>query len=697
MHYVNLQVKPEAVPIFSKARPIPVRLKSAVKCELDRLVLHGKITKVYSSKWSSPIVNVLKSDNSVRICGDFSSTINKYLDPVNTPLISLDDVISQIGNAKFFSKMDLPNALLQLPLNEQSKQYTTINTPEGLYQYNFLPYGLTASSGIFQSLMNKILNGIDNVICYQDDILILTSTISLHNKILDKVLNAMRKAGIKININKSKFLTNEVEYLGHIFNESGVHPDSKKLNSILNAPAPNDLRQVQAFIGLCNFYSRFIPNFTNTLNPLYALLKKNNKFCWGDLQNDAFNLIKQLFKNNSVLKLYNPKFETLLETDASGYGLGVVLMQRPSATHPWHTVQFASRSLNDAEKNYSNIEREALSVLYGCEKFRKYLLGCSFTVKNDHKPLEKILKPNSTSCSARLQRWSHRLSQFNFNFLYSKGKDNLVSDFLSRLPLPESSPVVEPYELIFNINTIEEKYISCNDIKIFTDADNDLKILKTYIKYGWPVRNDCKNIDIYKKYVSQMSTLKGCIIYNGRVLIPLKLRDKVIEILHEGHPGIVGMKSLVRGLVWYPGIDRDVENYVKNCEICQANRAKTPQNNNVEWPLPKRVWGRLHVDHFFYDNSIVFVVIDSLSKYIECEVVRSTSVEDTIDALRMIFSRNGLCDTLVSDNATSFSSDKFSEFLKDNGINHITPPPYSPATNGQAERGVRVVKDLLHK
>ena len=271
---VNLNVSCDATPVFTKARSVPIRLKNAVKTELDRLVNTGKLTKVYSSDWASPTVNVLKSDGTVRICRDFSSTVNKFLQPVQSPLISIDDVISQVGDAKYFSSLDLSGAFLQLKLNEKSKEYTTINTSEGLYRYNYMPFGLCSSPGTFQSFMLKVLNGIDDVICYQDDILILTTTIDSHNKILNKVLHALKNAGIKLNIKKSKFFTDRIDYLGHIFDKNGVHPSPDKIDAIVRAPCPTNLKQLQAFMGMCNFYSRFVRNFSHVMSPLYYLLKK---------------------------------------------------------------------------------------------------------------------------------------------------------------------------------------------------------------------------------------------------------------------------------------------------------------------------------------------------------------------------------------------------------------------------------------
>ena len=695
---VTLNVLPNAKPIFAKARAVPVRMQSLVNEELNRLVESGIITKVYSSEWASPTVNVHKSSGQVRICGDFSSTVNPHLEAIHTPLHTIDEVIAKVGNATIFSKIDLANAFLQLPLCNESKKYTTIHTSEVLFFYNFLPFGLKASSGLFQSYMLKILNGINNVIVYQDDLLIMSVNNAEHNDTLRSVLNALKAAGVKVNVNKSPFFLDKVKYLGYIFSRNGVEPDHEKIRAIVEAPAPTDIKQLQAFIGMANFYRRFVHKFSDKLSSLYSLLKKDVKFEWGHEQQECFNLFKKIIANHPVLKPFNTKFRTLLETDSSGYGVSAVLFQRENDSVEWHPVEFASRTLNSAERNYSNIEREALSIIFGVEKFKHYLLGGRFTIHNDQQPLKKLLGCNSnipTTCSARLQRWALRLSYFDYDLEYSRGSINVNSDCLSRLPLSDTVNICEPYELVFTVKTLDDFPVNCNIISEHTYSDNKLSQLVKHIKYGIQINNNSE-ISCFKSVFRKMSIYKGCILYENRVVIPSSLQKQVLAQFHEGHPGMTAMKGLMRAVVWFHGLDKAIVDLVNSCSICQSVRSKPPKTN-LQWPIPSRPWSRVHVDHFFYENKVLFIAVDALSKYIECEIVPSTSVSDTIHALRMIFSRNGLCDVLVSDNASCFTAQQFQYFLKRNDIKHITPPPYSPSSNGQAERGVRVLKDLLKK
>ena len=694
---VKFHMKENVDPVFIKARTVPIRYRKLVREELSRLENAGIISKVLSSEWCSPTVNVMKSNNKIRICGDYSQTINKYMTMARHPLPSIDDVCYTVGNAKYFTKIDLQNAFLQLPLDEESKKYTTINTSEGMYVYNFLPYGTCSSPGIFRSFLCNILSGIKSVIIYQDDILIMTETTNQHDLILDKVLNALRNAGLKINRDKSEFFTNEINYLGHVFDKNGVRMDSEKIRAILKAPKPTNIKQVQSFIGLCNYYNRFIINFSEVFAPLYKLLKKNSTFEWNSEQNKCFEIIKKLFTTNLVLKSFDLNLETALETDASSVGIGAVLMQKHD--NNWLPVQFVSRSLNSAERSYSQIEREALSVIFGCEKFKKFLLGSEFLLKNDHKPLKKLFANDAlvpTTCSARLQRWALRLSQFKYVFEYIKGEENVNSDFLSRLPLNETVQSQEPNEVIFVISSLNDMPVTCNDIITETNNDEYLLKLKQYIRSGFPSILDAK-LSEFSNVIDDLSISKDCIMFQNRVYVPKKLRNHVLKQFHEHHPGISAMRQLARALIWYPGLDKDIINYVKSCKNCQDNQSKPSQNSNVAWPKATTRWSRLHIDHFFYEDKIFFVLIDSFSKYIECSIVQNVSSNCTIEFLREIFARNGLPETIVSDNSTSFVSTEFKEFLENNKIIHITSPAYHPSSNGQGENSVRIIKQLLKK
>jgi hypothetical protein len=694
---ITLQVEGESGQMFFKPRSVPFRYRVLVKEELERLEKAGIITRVVSSDIASPIVAVLKSNGSVRICGDFSVTINKFIKRLICPMPTVEFVMSQVGNASVFTKIDLQNAYLQLPLDENSKRFTTINTQEGLFQYNYLPFGTSVSSQIFQSFISNVLTNVKGTIVYQDDILLMSSNETDHIKLLDEVLSRLQSAGVKINHNKCKYFTDKVTYLGYVFSKDGVYPASNKMDAIINCPYPKNVKEVQSFIGLCNYYSRFIKNFSTVFAPLYKLLQKNVQFKWCEEQKQCVDSVKEIFKRCSMLKLFNPSLPTAVEADASPYGIGGVLLQKHDEM--WCPVQFASRSLSKVERSYAQIDKEALSVLFSCNRFREFLLGSKFTIRTDHKPLLKLLGSNElipTNVSPRMQRWALRLAQFDYEITHIKGVDNLQADCLSRLPLPYTMTCSEPTEMILMVEHFEDTGLSCDAIREAAKKDNVLSSVKEYVINGWPHKVPAM-FSPYVKRKDEFTIFNDCLLVGNKIVIPDAYKIKVLNCLHEGHPGIPAMKMLARSLCWYPGIDSNIEEYCKSCKTCALNHVKTNVNHQIEWPVPEKKWSRIHIDHFFVDDKICFIVVDALTKYIECEVVQSVGTNNTIEALRAIFARNGIPDAIVSDNATSFVSTEFLEFANSNNIKLFNPPPYTPRGNGLAERSVRTIKNLLNQ
>ena len=280
-----------STPIYCKARKVPVRLRESLKKELDRLVSSGIISKVHSSVQATPTVNVLKKSSELRLSADFSTTLNKYVKTVNCILPTIDQVISSVGQTSVFSKIDLSQAFLQLPIHPESQKYLVINTEHGLYKYHYLPFGLNCSPGLFQSFMCRILDNIQGVIVYQDNLLLLSPYQDSHKKLVRTVLGTLQDAGLKLHYDKCSFFVDRIDYLGQIFDSSGVRPNPNKLHAIFNAPVPSNVKQVQSFIGLCNSYSRFIPNFADYMSPLYALLHKNSVFFLGVLYTNKLLII----------------------------------------------------------------------------------------------------------------------------------------------------------------------------------------------------------------------------------------------------------------------------------------------------------------------------------------------------------------------------------------------------------------------
>lgn len=383
-------------PIFRKAYDVPYRLREKVLNHLDMLENDGIITPVKTSLWASPVVVVIKKDNDIRLVIDCKVSINKVLIPNTYPLPTAQDLFASLAGCKVYCALDLTTAYTQLNLSEKSRKFVIINTIKGLYSYNRLPQGASSSAAIFQQIMETILKGLDFVYCYLDDVLIAGKDFEDCYKKLLIVLDRLNKVNIKVNYKKCKFFVEQLPYLGHILTEQGLLPNPEKVQTIQEAKSPTNTTELKAFLGLINFYGKFLPNLSSVLSPLYRLLKKEIRFEWNVSCNEAFNESKKMLLNADVLTLYDPKKPIVVSSDASSYGLGGVISHVVNGEEK--PISFTSFSLNNAQKSYPILHLEALAVVSTIKKFHKFLYGQKFTVFTDHKPLIGILgKPGRNS------------------------------------------------------------------------------------------------------------------------------------------------------------------------------------------------------------------------------------------------------------------------------------------------------------
>ena len=322
---VTLHTDPQVTPKFFKARTLPYSLKDRVEEELNRLESLGIITPVKHSKWAAPVVPVLKQNGTIRLCGDYCVTINQASKVDTYPLPRVEELFAAMSNGKVFTKLDMSQAYLQLPLDDKSKELVTINTHRGLFQYNRLPFGVSSAPAVFQRCMESLFQGCKGVAIYLDDILVTGSTVENHLVNLDKVLSIMATAGLKLNKAKCEFLLPKVEYLGHMIDGNGIHPTKGKVKAIQEAPQPRNVTELRSFLGIINYYGKFLPNLSTKLAPLYQLLKRGVKWQWDKPHADAVAVAKNALQDDTLLVYYDRNRQLVLAYDASPYGLGVVL------------------------------------------------------------------------------------------------------------------------------------------------------------------------------------------------------------------------------------------------------------------------------------------------------------------------------------------------------------------------------------
>ena len=696
---IALRLNPTVQPIRVKARRVPFALKPRIDEELDRLVAQGVLEPVDSGTWETPIVTPVKPDGSVRICGDYKCTLNRALQDHAYPVPVVNHVLATLAGAKIFGKLDLAQAYQQLPVDEATADAQTIVTHRGAFRVKRLQFGVCVAPGLFQSLMDRLLKGIPGVTPFFDDVLIAASSKEDFTARLRTVLQRFQAAGLKVKQKKCLLGVSSVDFLGFRVDADGLHPAEDKVRAICDAPDPKNKAELQAFLGLLNFYHAFLPHKAAVAEPLHRLLDKKAPWIWGPRQAKAFRGVKDLLVSNSVLAHFDEKLPVVLACDASPYGVGAVLgHQLPDGREV--PVAYFSQTLTSAERNYSQIDKEGLAIVKGVKKFHDFLYGRPFTIITDHKPLLGLFAPDRQTpqmLSPRVLRWSIFLAGYQYSLQHRPGKAMGHADALSRLPLPESGPDPAPAHQILRLEDLPDQPLHVKDIAAATAKDRLLARVSDWVGRGWPGKPG-PEFSCYTARKDELSTHRGCVLWGSRVIVPTPLRKKVLEGLHVSHPGIVRMKALARSYVWWPGIDAEIEGWVKRCEPCQVSRPDPPKAPVQSWESTQSPWSRVHVDFAGpFQGQLFLIVVDSQSKWLEVVPTSTVSTRATINALRKLFATHGLPDTLVSDNGTAFTSAEFKEFVTKNGIRHIRSAPFHPATNGQAERMVRTTKDALRR
>ncbi|VDI17945.1 Hypothetical predicted protein [Mytilus galloprovincialis] len=416
-------------PVIQPLRRIPYHLRGKLEEKLNELVEQDIIEAVNGpSQWTSPIVVVPKKNGDIRICVDMRRA-NLAVMRERYPIPTVDEVIQDLNQSKVFSKLDIKLAYHQIELTPESRQITCFMTHKGIFRYKRLMFGINCAPEMYNKVMSQVFQGLEGVRNIFDDVVVYGSTSNEHNDRLDAVLQRLEERGLTLNIVKCKFNMANIEFMGHMLSEHGIGVSQSKVEAIVNARRPESVSEIRSFLGLVNFVGRFIPNLATVAEPLHRLLHKETKFQWGPEQNDSFEKLKKGLVDASDLSYFSLKAKTQVIADASPVGLGAVLVQKQN--DEYKVICYASRSLTTIERKYSQTEKEALGLVWACERFHMYLLGHDFELLTDHRPLEFIFSPKSKPC-ARVERWMLRMQPFKYVVKYIPGSQN-IADSLSRL------------------------------------------------------------------------------------------------------------------------------------------------------------------------------------------------------------------------------------------------------------------------
>ena len=707
---VKLHIDETVPPCAQPHRRVPFHVRKQLEEQLRADEALGVIERVNDqTPWVSPLVVVpKKSPGQVRVCVDMRRA-NVAIKRERHVTPTINEVIHDLNGACVFSKLDLNQGYNQLELDESSRYITTFSSHFGLWRYRRLNFGINSAAEVFQNAIRETLNGIPGVINISDDILVYGRTQQQHDDNLRSCFARLREKHLTLNRSKCVFNKSSLEFFGYVFTKNGMEVDSKKVAAVVNLPNPTNQSEVRSLLGMTNFVSRFIPDYATLTEPLRELTHKNSVFAWSGKHEESFGHLRRALSNAPTLAYFDTMKDTALLVDASPVGLAAILVQQTPNSTKVQTVGYASRALTSVEQRYSQTEREALAVVWACEHFHIYVFGKPVKIYTDHKPLVSIYGNPNSKPPARIERWTLRLQPYDATVLYRAGADN-PADYMSRHPMnftkatSREEKIAEEY-INFLTDTSVPKAMRLDEIRQATRVDPTLQAVFQAIQSNtWPQEQEVKLADVdmavfnsYRKVKTELSInhSNGILLRQHRIIMPESLQKRAIELAHEGHQGITKTKALIREKIWFPGIEKLVENQLASCLPCQVATPISQREPLQMSALPKAAWTEVSVDFAQIGSEYLLVVTDDYSRYPVVDIVSSTSANAVIPKLDKIFSEFGIAEVVRSDNGPPFDSHDFRLFANELGFAHRKITPLWPRANGEVERFMRTIKKVV--
>ena len=702
------------IPLHANQKPpfhSPYRLSPLENKEVEQQVrelLRLGLIEPSKSPYGAPVLFVKKKDGSLRMCVDYQA-LNKKTVRNTYPLPRIDELLDRLKGAKVFSSLDLASGYHQILIDPSDVPKTAFTVPGGHYQFKVQCFGLTNAPATFQDVMNRIFASKAFVVVYLDDILVFSRNAEEHEQHLDEILGLLHENHLFAKLLKCEFNRPEVKYLGHIVNGAGIQPDRQKIAAVADWPVPKDVHELRCFLGLTNYFGKFVQGYAGRVSPLTKLPRKGVVFDWSAKCQGAVEDLKEDLTTAPVLQAPSSDVKFELVADACKTGIGAVLLQdgKPCA--------FESRGYCPAEANYTTTEQELLAIVHATKAWRYLVEGLAIehlSLVTDHNPL--VWLQSQPTLSRRQARWMEYLARFNYRWLYRPGRLN-VADPISRRP-QDPDPVkyaAEVAQIEARINAVG----ICVPLSAATQSQADsrtgevkvtpasLSVFAEKIIEGYQHDAYFKDID-EKKFRGEHDVWW----HEGAIIVPEfeDLRTQILQEFHmapySGHIGVNRMVQAPKNNYWWPYVRNDIVEFVTNCDSCQRNKSsiEKPQGELQPLAVPRTTWSSISMDLITQlpktksGNSTIIVFVDKLSKMVHFAPMSSDGTAECMKAfLTHVASKHGMPEEIISDRDARFTSAYWSEFTRMSGIKLCMTTAYHPQSDGQTERMNRTLEDML--